>query len=44
MRIGKNKLQYAIEYNSVQRDEDEVKPDLFSYLFPLSLYHSRIKL
>ena len=41
MRIGKNKLQYAIEYNSVQRDEDEVKPDLFSYLFPLSLYHSR---
>ena len=37
MRIGKNKLQYAIEYNSVQRDEDEVKPDLFSYLFPLSL-------
>lgn len=39
MREGKTKLQYAIEYNNVHKDDEEVQ--LWDYLFPLSIYHSR---
>lgn len=36
MRWGKNKLQYALEYTNTNE-----QADIFEYLFPLSLYHTR---
>jgi hypothetical protein len=43
MKFGLNKLQYAIEYKNSNKDLDgtDSEVDLWEYLFPLSLYHSR---
>ena len=43
MKWGKNKIQYALDYKDFHKEADgtDEEVDLWSYLFPLSLYHTR---
>lgn len=43
MKWGLNKIQYALEYKDFHRkaDGEDDAVDLWSYLFPLNLYHTR---